>query len=227
MHDCICSCFYQNYRNIELIAIDDYSQDNTAKLLKQYKSNNIRVFLNKKNKGGPFCFNQAIKKSKGDFIVINGSDDYYTPNSIVDRLGAFRQNPDVDLVCGKIKSFYGTHNYAWCLKNDARLKSHTNRIVGHGVMFRRSVFERYGLFFDRLRLNEDQEMWYRLGLTGERKTGIKTAYINAVCAYVRIHKQSTVTRMDEKRKRHQRELKIKRILQLMKEGVTKKNTVFL
>lgn len=77
---CIESIENQTYKNIEIIAVDDCSTDNTIKILEEYqnKYSNIQVFKNEKNSGAAFARNFAIKKAKGEYIGFIDSDDYIT-----------------------------------------------------------------------------------------------------------------------------------------------------
>src|SRR3989344_4392867 len=74
---CLESLLKQSYENIEIIAIDDKSRDNSLKILKYYKKqdNRIKVFSNVKKYGFPVCFNRAFKKANGQFIAFMGAQD--------------------------------------------------------------------------------------------------------------------------------------------------------
>jgi len=68
---CIKSVLKQNYKNKEIIVVDDASSDRTAKIAKKMKA---RVITNKKNLGIARSFNVGIKASKGDIIVTLHAD---------------------------------------------------------------------------------------------------------------------------------------------------------
>ena len=57
------SLFSQTYLNIEIIAIDDGSSDNTVKILREYAARhvNMKVFLNEKNLGLHKNFRQRLQ----------------------------------------------------------------------------------------------------------------------------------------------------------------------
>ena len=168
------SCLAQTYKNIELILVDDKSKDNTLSILRKYKNHpKVRIIAHNTRQGAASAFNTAFRASKGEFIVMNGSDDYLTPRSVERRIMRF--SPELDIVYGIVKNFYNFQSLEWCEAN--KLNKQKRDIAGHGVMFRRRVFEKYGLFHERLMLNEDLEYWYRIGMTNwgihKRKTDLK------------------------------------------------------
>ncbi|MCL5970743.1 MAG: glycosyltransferase [Patescibacteria group bacterium] len=92
---CLDSLLKQNYHNIEIIAIDDNSKDNSFKILKEYKKldNRIKVFRNVKKYGFPVCFNRAFKKVKGQFIAFMGTNDINAVSRIKKQVNFLLSNP--------------------------------------------------------------------------------------------------------------------------------------
>lgn len=68
--------------DIEIIAIDDGSTDNTRESLFEYfKKRKFRFYINNNNKGVAYTVNRGYDLAKGEYIVLLGSDDYfYTEN---------------------------------------------------------------------------------------------------------------------------------------------------
>src|SRR5215210_4494281 len=73
------SLLQQTYSNIEIIAVDDCSSDNTLDILKEYqkKHKNFQVYKNEKNIGLIKNFEKGIVLSKGDYISICDQDDIW------------------------------------------------------------------------------------------------------------------------------------------------------
>jgi glycosyltransferase involved in cell wall biosynthesis len=67
------------FKNFEIVITDDGSIDGTAKILQKIKYNNkkIRLFTFKKNLGASIAFNNSIKESKYEFILIIDSDNQF------------------------------------------------------------------------------------------------------------------------------------------------------
>lgn len=67
-------------KDIEVIAIDDGSTDNTLEILKKHKRNNYKIIHITENKGVGFARNVGLNAATGDWIISLDSDDYFTPN---------------------------------------------------------------------------------------------------------------------------------------------------
>ena len=67
----------QTYRNFEFLILDDASTDSSYEQLEAYQKldKRIMIFSNKVNKGLTKSLNILIKKSKGNYIAIQDSDD--------------------------------------------------------------------------------------------------------------------------------------------------------
>ena len=76
------SILMQNYQNIELLILDDFSNDRTFELISKFKDSRIRIFQNSENLGLTKSLNILIKKSSGEFIARQDGDDF----SHIDRL---------------------------------------------------------------------------------------------------------------------------------------------
>ena len=87
----------------EIIVIDDGSEDNTIKNIKDYlkrtKKANIRLIENKKNMGKGTVLKQAFLKTKGDIVLVQDADLEYSPDDYPVLLQPFFHN-DADVVFG-------------------------------------------------------------------------------------------------------------------------------
>ena len=71
------SIMNQTYKNLELLIMDDCSEDGSFEKIDYYKNKykNIRVFRNKKNLGLTRSLNLLIKNSSGEYIARQDADD--------------------------------------------------------------------------------------------------------------------------------------------------------
>ena len=74
----------QNFKQIEIIIIDDCSNDETKALIKQYQKEDQRIILiqNKKNKGTFASRNIGALKSRGQYVMIPDPDDILEQNCL-------------------------------------------------------------------------------------------------------------------------------------------------
>ena len=105
VQETINSIINQTYSNIELLIIDDGSQDSTwEKILDmqpQCKQRFVNTyFLTQKNSGTCITLNKMLKIAKGEYLYIIASDDIAKPQAIEKEINFLSQNPDYSLVVG-------------------------------------------------------------------------------------------------------------------------------
>jgi len=79
LRQAIDSVLNQTYQNIELIAVDDCSKDNSLQILTEYQENDsrVRVIKQKQNQGVAHARNRGVQLAKGEFIALLDSDDVW------------------------------------------------------------------------------------------------------------------------------------------------------
>jgi glycosyltransferase involved in cell wall biosynthesis len=75
--DCLNSLVKQSYKQIEIIAIDDKSSDNSLKILKSFakKYKKVRVYRNIKRYGIVMTLNRLLRRARGDYITFMSAKD--------------------------------------------------------------------------------------------------------------------------------------------------------
>jgi glycosyltransferase involved in cell wall biosynthesis len=77
---CIISTLNQNFKNYELIVVNDGSTDKTLEILNQFKNNDIITIINQTNQGVSNSRNNALKIAKGEWITFIDGDDWICEN---------------------------------------------------------------------------------------------------------------------------------------------------
>lgn len=92
--DSIASVISQTYQNWELIIINDYSKDNTPKIIENYANadSRIKVFSNSKNVGVSETRNKGIELATGNWIVFLDSDDMWHPQKLEKQIEKIKSN---------------------------------------------------------------------------------------------------------------------------------------
>ncbi len=77
LKECVDSVISQSYRNLEIILVDDGSNDGSEKICDEYceKDSRVRV-IHQENKGLSVARNIGIEHSNGDFLTFVDSDDW-------------------------------------------------------------------------------------------------------------------------------------------------------
>ncbi len=97
---CIESILNQTYTDIEVIAIDDGSMDETPEILSELAAKDSRVvFLRQENAGAGAACNRGIEIARGEFLAFVDNDDWVEPQ-MYERLHAAITENDADMaVC--------------------------------------------------------------------------------------------------------------------------------
>lgn len=80
--ECIQSITNQTLKNIEIILVDDESQDNCPRICDNYALQDTRIkVIHKKNEGLGFARNSGLEIAKGEYIAFIDSDDFIDLNT--------------------------------------------------------------------------------------------------------------------------------------------------
>jgi len=106
--NCVRSVQNQNITNIEIILVDDFSNNKTKEIIKQIMSEDPRVLLinNKKNMGTLYSRCIGTLKSNGKYIFPLDHDDLFFDETILDTISTEAEKGDFDIV-----EFKGTERY--------------------------------------------------------------------------------------------------------------------
>ena len=74
--EAIDSILNQTHQDIELIIVDDNSQDKTKELILSYKDPRIKYYRNFSRKGVVYSLSKAFNRAQGKYIGVVDSDDY-------------------------------------------------------------------------------------------------------------------------------------------------------
>lgn len=94
---CLDSLLTSSLTDFEVIAIDDFSRDDSWKVLKIYKSldSRMRVYKNVKHYGKALTLNRALKKAKGQFVALVDGKDMVYKHRLKKQLSFLQNNPKV------------------------------------------------------------------------------------------------------------------------------------
>lgn len=99
------SILNQDYRNIELILVNDGSKDNSLAICNEYavKDSRVRV-LDQPNGGVSKATYAGYKAAKGEYICFSDHDDIFLPGFLSDMMEKFTE--DLDMVCSSRIDLY-------------------------------------------------------------------------------------------------------------------------
>lgn len=187
MRDAIDSALAQSYDNIEILLINDGSNDDgaTESIALSY-GNKIRYF-SKNNGGVATALNMGILHMRGEYFSWLSHDDIFHAEKIEKQIqcallsgkefiysGYELINPDAEAMEVILpNALYPTDN--------ALLHLFRGAINGCTVMLHRSLFDRFGVFDTTRLTTQDYALWWEILRTTE------TAYLNEALVKTRIH----------------------------------------
>ena len=161
------SVLAQDFKNFQLIVVDDGSTDNTREIIRFYERDII--LISQDRQGVSAARNSGIAAASGRFIAFLDSDDIWQPEKLSVQVEFFNKNPEV---------FICQTEEIW-IKNGLRInpkKRHKKPsgmifepslslclVSPSAVMMRQSLFDLVGLFDERLPACEDYDLWLRVG----------------------------------------------------------------
>jgi hypothetical protein len=134
---CVNSARNQTLAEIEILLVDDYSDEETKAFLHvlAMKDVRIRVFQNTGKKGANACRNLGLRESRGEFVLFLDSDDILCPFCAEMRLDDLRQAPELDFIaypCLMYQDQPLDRMIIWNVKNDISL---LDRFFQHDAPF--------------------------------------------------------------------------------------------
>ena len=101
LEECFAALALLDYPDLEVIVIDNASEDGTGALLKQVEAQ-WRVIYNDRNVGFAAGQNQAIGASRGEWVLCLNPDVVPSPDFVTQLVAAGKAHPDAGSLCGKL-----------------------------------------------------------------------------------------------------------------------------
>ena len=117
---CLDSILNQNFKDFEVICVNDGSCDNSLQILQKYALKDSRVvIIDKENEGSGVARNAGLAVAKGEYIYFVDGDDWLEDNALEQMISqADKNNTDI-LIFGGL-SCYETKNSTLPLEDGAR-----------------------------------------------------------------------------------------------------------
>ncbi|EHP86406.1 glycosyl transferase family 2 [Geobacter metallireducens RCH3] len=172
---CVQSLRRAGLNGVDVLLIDNGSTDGTAEYLKS--CSDLRVIRNRENLGCAGAWNQGVRETTSEWVMILNNDVVVSPGWLDGLLEAAGKE-GLDVVSPAIRE--GEYNYdieGYSQEFVGRMGDVVRRGVADGICFmvRRRVFEVVGLFDENFRIGqfEDADFFrrarnagFRLGTTG-------------------------------------------------------------
>lgn len=184
------SVLRSNYKNIEIIVVNDGSKDDTSAKVKSLQKKLVRAarlvrLIEQRNRGKAAALNSGIKQSSGEIIITIDADSYIMKDGIRELVRALSKS-EYDVAIGEI-IIGNTNTFIGMLQRFEYLSGFHFRRTQHRLgsiyifpgaltAFRRTMLKKAGKF-EVGGITEDLDMSMKI-----KATGSKAAYVDsAVC----------------------------------------------
>jgi glycosyltransferase involved in cell wall biosynthesis len=192
------SVLAQEFRDYELLIVDDASTDGTGEVVRGFKDSRIRYVYNPQNVGLVGNWNRCLELASADYAIIFHDDDVMLPGLLRREVEVLESNAEVVLVhaaaqtidaSGALLCVPAPHSWPalssglefvvcyWSLK-----ESH---VVMPSALFRKSLASKLGAFNTDLKYSADADLWQRLAFEGQ------VAFLDEMLISYRIHSLQT------------------------------------
>lgn len=197
--EAIDSALEQTYSNVEILVINDGSNDfgETRKIASSY-GNKIRYF-EKVNGGVSTALNLGIQEMKGEYFSWLSHDDKYFPEKIENQINFLKENKtknvllysDIEYI-DKDSKFISVNKFPHYSPEEFRPAFIINGLV-HGctLLIPKMCFEDCGVFNTSLRTTQDYELWFRFS------TKFDFIHLPNVSVYSRIHDNQDTIKLND------------------------------
>jgi glycosyltransferase involved in cell wall biosynthesis len=91
----VLSCLQQNFKQLEIIIVDDHSQDKSTEIIQSLIKSDPRVkLLTNPQKGAQTARNYGLSTSKGNYIKFLDADDMISPDLIQNQVNMLHGHPE-------------------------------------------------------------------------------------------------------------------------------------
>ena len=161
------SVFAQTHRPLELIVVDDGSDDGTGDVARSFGDR--LQFVRQERRGNGASRNRAVELARGDYFAFLDADDRFTPSKLELQLAALQADPALDVVFGHVREFV-TPELDDAARAAIRPPAPVSPWAAPNLMLvRRASFERVGPFTTQVRVGVTLD-WFARAQEAEMKT---------------------------------------------------------
>ncbi len=186
IRECLDSVLAQNISNIEIICVDDGSDDKTPEILDEYAQKDSRIILlSQKNMYAGVARNRGIEIARGEYVTFLDADDFYLPDALEKMLSIAKKH-NLDFVKAgfsyldtqsseRYRTLYSMNSAIGALdrgrvlnfaKKPLRLLNIAD--VPWNAVYKRSFLEKNAIRFNNLQCVNDHSFYIHCLLCAER-----------------------------------------------------------
>ena len=161
------SALDQTYGNVEVLVVDDGSQDDTAAAIEPFLDDPRVRYLVQQNRGQAAAKNHGVREAKGEYIAFLDADDIWMTAKLQLQMPLFARNGNVGVVHSRL-AYIDEHGQDLGVADNELFRGRVcgplliRNFIGFGTtVVRRECFERLGTFKEHIRMGIDYDLWLR------------------------------------------------------------------
>jgi len=170
--NCLLSLKGQDFKDFEVIVVDNNSTDKTTEIAKKFGA----ILVSEKNQGVAFARNKGAKIAKGEILVFTDADTILPKNWLSRIKEEFERDKELIAFGGSCEFYSGPISARLASKFFLKpflildkFFSGGFNLMGCNMAIKKEMFLKVGGFNEKLKLNEDVEISYRLRKMGKVK----------------------------------------------------------
>lgn len=170
--ECVNSVINQTYKNLEIILVDDKSNDSTLKKVNRIKDKRIKIIKLKKNVGAAEARNKGIEASTGDYICFLDSDDYWKLDKVEKQVKFIR---DKVFIYSEYQYLRKNHTHIARVPESLTYKEllKNSAIFTSTVMLNMKYLTKEDIYMPNIRMGQDYGSWYKILKKIDKAYGIQ------------------------------------------------------
>lgn len=183
------SVLNQTYEPIEILVIDNGSNDRTGQIARSFSS--VRYFFSNQADTA-LARNRGIEEARGEFLAFLDQDDVWTPHKLKKQFSFLETNPQIEgVVCFQKMILQPGHEKPHWLKREF-LETEQPAYLPSALLVRRTALEKTTFFDPIYSLSSDVDWFFKA-----KHTGIQVEMLPEPLVIRRIHRENTSNRCSQ------------------------------
>ena len=172
----LASVWRQNYPEMEVIVVDDGSNDDTSFCVQKIGNGNLRLIRLEKNRGECGAMNVGVQEARTDYIAFLDADDEWLEDKLLTQLPIIESRPAMSFIScggqavdpeGRVVGTFGLEPPSCSPSEFWRALLFKSHVAKPTVVARRTKVLEVGGFDEAFMISGDQDMWIKLALNGD------------------------------------------------------------